>query len=300
MDTNTFIELLKNDNTEELYKIYIVEGWNKGIDFEEVYKQVRGIDNGSVNNIIGYILHKHNNDEVNETEIFKYYKLSAKQGNSMGQFNLGIIYFNTDNPQYIGQNQNFWKASKYLKLSSEQGNIFAHIYLGKLYTNCLNINTDIKEALKYCKLAAKSGYRDMQYAAARIYDIKCSNHKKAFKYYKLAAKQGHMDAQYHIGFMYRYGEGIEQDYIKALKYLKLAEDQGFRDGSYMSLKEQLGNLPDYVGKIKKENKEQKLEIERMRLKIEKMELEIEELRYRPGNVGYENARKDFEEQLENI
>ncbi|KAF9545336.1 hypothetical protein EC957_011090 [Mortierella hygrophila] len=40
-----------------------------------------------------------------------------------------------------------------------------------------------------------------------------------------AAKQGHAASQYRIGLLYKYGEGVPQDYIKALEWYTKAADR---------------------------------------------------------------------------
>jgi TPR repeat protein len=49
-------------------------------------------------------------------EAFKYYKLSADQGNSSSQFNVGTCYENGD-----GVDINLEEAFKYYKFSADQG-----------------------------------------------------------------------------------------------------------------------------------------------------------------------------------
>ena len=49
---------------------------------------------------------------------------------------------------------------------------------------------------------------------------------EAIKWYKLAAGQGHVEAQYNLGCMYHYGKGVDEDYAEAIKWYQLAADQG--------------------------------------------------------------------------
>jgi len=52
------------------------------------------------------------------------------------------------------------------------------------------------------------------------------NYTKALAYYQLASDQGNADAQSTLGFMYNNGQGVEQNYAKAVEYYQLAADQG--------------------------------------------------------------------------
>ena len=52
------------------------------------------------------------------------------------------------------------------------------------------------------------------------------DYEKAFHYFKLSADQGNQCAQDNLGNMYYYGRHVEQDYEKAFYYFKLSADQG--------------------------------------------------------------------------
>jgi len=56
------------------------------------------------------------------------------------------------------------------------------------------------------------------------YEIK--DYEKAFKWYKLAADKGNKKAHNILGYMYQYGQGIEQDYQKAIYWYELAVEHG--------------------------------------------------------------------------
>lgn len=48
----------------------------------------------------------------------------------------------------------------------------------------------------------------------------------ALEIWKPLAEQGHADAQNMLGYMYRFGEGVDPDYALARKWYRLAADQG--------------------------------------------------------------------------
>ncbi len=52
------------------------------------------------------------------------------------------------------------------------------------------------------------------------------NPSEAFKYYQLAAEQGYREGLHNLGWCYRFGYGVQQDYGTAVKYYKLATEQG--------------------------------------------------------------------------
>jgi hypothetical protein len=151
--------------------------------------------------------------------------LSAIQGNSNAQFNLGIYLL--------------------LTCGVEQGTSTPSYLLGLMYEIGNGQQKDLKEAERYCackfiyllhryyKLSADQGHSDAQYCLGVIYESSDGMNKnnnisndilepdlnEAFKYIKLATDQGHTEAQYVLGLMYEIGNGVKQDLSYALKYL---------------------------------------------------------------------------------
>jgi len=62
--------------------------------------------------------------------------------------------------------------------------------------------------------------------AKAAYDAK--DYKTAFKEYLPLAEAGNAEAQYRIGDMYRYGDGINQNYDTAMSWFKKAVRNGYR------------------------------------------------------------------------
>lgn len=54
-----------------------------------------------------------------------------------------------------------------------------------------------------------------------------SRFDEAANWFLLAAKQGHAKAQFHLGFLYAYGQGVEQDYAKAFQWYCISEQCGY-------------------------------------------------------------------------
>ena len=51
---------------------------------------------------------------------------------------------------------------------------------------------------------------------------------EAVKWYRKAADQGYADAQFNLGFMYKEGLGVQQDYVQAHMWFSLAATTGDR------------------------------------------------------------------------
>lgn len=166
----------------------------------------------------------------NKAEAFKYYKLSADQGNASAQCNLGICY---DRGTYVARD--LWQATMYYKLSADQGNATAGCNLAKCYKLGQGITSDPEMAFKYYKLSAKQKNAEAQSSLALCYADGYGtdqNQDKAFKYYKLAADQGYAFAQCKLGFLYYHGHHIDKNPLQAFKYYKLSARQGIADAQY--------------------------------------------------------------------
>jgi hypothetical protein len=85
-------------------------------------------------------------------EAFKYFELSAKQGNSEGQYYLGIMY-----RKGKGVKTDDSEARKNFELSAAQGNPQAQFSLGESYLYGLGVELDPKEAAEHFILSAKQG-----------------------------------------------------------------------------------------------------------------------------------------------
>ena len=47
------------------------------------------------------------------------------------------------------------------------------------------------------------------------------------------AQKGNAEAQFNLGYMYRAGQGVPQDYAQATKWARLAADQGYASAQYI-------------------------------------------------------------------
>ncbi|OFN27967.1 tetratricopeptide repeat protein, partial [Moraxella sp. HMSC061H09] len=78
---------------------------------------------------------------------------------------------------------------------------------------------------------AQSGDAVAQVDLAREY-YQQGNHAKAVEWITKAAGQGHAGAQYGLGWMYRQGQGVRQDYQKAVEWTTKAVGQGHAGAQY--------------------------------------------------------------------
>jgi len=156
---------------------------------------------------------------------FKYYHLSADEGNNnYAQAALGYNYF-----YGIGVQKNIVLGLKYFHLSADQGNSTAQFNLGTIYFYGKEVEKNIILGLKYYKISADLGHPNAQFNLGCCYyngDGIEKNLEIAVKYYKLSAEQGQSDALVNLGVCYCNGCGVEKNIDLAMRYYSEAFNRG--------------------------------------------------------------------------
>ena len=107
------------------------------------------------------------------------------------------------------------------------------------------------------------------------------NYEKAIELYTLSVNQGNSCAQNNLAYMYRNGEGVEQNYEKAIELYTLSVCQGdtiAQDNLKRIDIEIMSNI-----------------IQNLFKKIKNLEEANTELEYRPGGIGFHQAKNHFDE-----
>jgi TPR repeat protein len=126
--------------------------------------------------------------QKNEAEAAKLYRLAADQGNTDGQYSLGVCY------EYgRGVTKDEEEAVGWYRLAAEQGHAAAQKNLGRCYAYGTGVTKDESEAVGW---------------------------------FRLAADQGHAAAQCSLGVCYATGRGVTKDEGEAVRWYRLAADQG--------------------------------------------------------------------------
>ena len=100
----------------------------------------------------------------NEVTALKYYKLSAENGDSRGQCNLGMFYENG----MAGLASDIQEASRLYHLAADQGYAPAQNNLATLYEYGRGRRKDLSKALMLYKLAAEAGNKQASHNYDRI------------------------------------------------------------------------------------------------------------------------------------
>lgn len=150
---------------------------------------------------LGYAHGKGNHGLViDEKEAFKWYMLSAEQGNEVALYNVGVYYY-----YGYGVDIDYDEAFNWYSESAKLGYTKAEFQVGYMYHTGKGVEQD--------------------YFAAKTW-------------YEKAAEKNHKVALYNLGVLYENGYGIEQNYELALHYYQKSSEAGYSKAgeSYDKLK----------------------------------------------------------------
>lgn len=162
--------------------------------------------------------------DANTQEIIE----SAEKGDTVAQYNLGVLYMNGD-----GVPQDYEKATQWLTLAAEKNDVEAQYNLGFIYGEYLK---NIKKSIYWYEKAVAQNLPHAQNDLANLYrygkiDDKV-DYQRAILLYKKAVDQGYAPAQVNLANMYLNGYGLEVDLKKAFKLYELAALQDYPSGQY--------------------------------------------------------------------
>lgn len=135
-----------------------------------------------------------------------------------------------------GVSQDVKEAVKWLKIGAKS-DARAQLALGFAYALGEGASTkpDPRQAFEWFKKAADQGVVEAQFKVAFCYDKGLGTKKDealAASWYEKAAEQGLAEAQEVLGAMYYQGRGVGQDYAMATKWYGKAAEQGFIEAQY--------------------------------------------------------------------
>ena len=176
----------------------------------------------------------------------------AEQGNSTGQYNLGLAYWQGD-----GINKDLKEAESWFTKAAQQENIEAYSALGGVYMQMENY----QKSIEFYELAVDKGSASAECILGEIYYHGLysefgidKDYNKAFILIKKAAiriltgASNHAKAQCLLGHMYINAHGTEQNFEEGLVWLKRSAAHGYADAEAtigMIYKKGLGVKQDF-------------------------------------------------------
>lgn len=156
-----------------------------------------------------------------------YFQKAAKGNYPPADFYIGIIFM---------ERKEYKKSVPYYKKSLTV-NPLASYNLGVYYEDGMGVKRDLKEAVKYYKLAVKGDYPLAFHNLATFYrrgmgGLK-QDYKKAMSLYKKTIKMQDDPLSYHaLAQMYFNGFGVKQNKKRALELLRTAIEKGGREAKH--------------------------------------------------------------------
>jgi len=139
-------------------------------------------------------------------------------------------------------------ATELYQKAANLGNSFAMYKIALIYHfGEHGFTKNDKESFNWSLKSAENGYEDAILYTAYMYkngEGTQQDYKEALKWYQKAADNGNKDAILHIAFMYKYGEGVEKDYNEAYKWYLMAAEDGNSEAMF-----EIGMLY-YLGDLK--------------------------------------------------
>ena len=150
----------------------------------------------------------------NDSEAFRLYLLSSKQGYRSAQFSLGLMY-----EEGRGVQKSIKDAVYWFTLAANQGHLKAQNFLGGIINS-----TRGPDAILLYKNAAENGLPSAQYNyALSFYYEKNPDLQKAIFWFKKAALQNYHDSQYRISSILLH---LNLDIPTAMYWLRKAAGSG--------------------------------------------------------------------------
>jgi len=154
---------------------------------------------------------------------------AAELGNSVAQYNLGLMY-----KAGRGVEQNDAKAVEWYQKAAAQDYDPASLRLAAMYAKGEGLTQDYAKASEWFRKAFEQGLSagaDKNEPATMFPDD--LSRKKALEWYQKASDEGNANAQYILAAMYAKGVGVNQDYAKAAEWYRKATDQNIFELEYI-------------------------------------------------------------------
>ena len=166
---------------------------------------------------LGYIYEMGIGVSADFQEALNWYMKAAEQGDSNGQYNVGMMYRDSFYSEII--DQDYKEAIKWLSMAAKQGHDDAQYFLGDMYLKGNGVKQNKYTAFEWFKKAADSG------EMLAILDLKSEfgiteNSEEA----EIEAVRGNLLLE--LGNMYYNGEGVKKNYLKAAEWYQKAVEHG--------------------------------------------------------------------------
>ena len=185
----------------------------------------------------------------------------VNKGNPAAMLQLGFYYARGS----YGLAPSRTKAAQLYRRAADLGYVQAMYKLGMVYETGIGVKLDMKEAVKYYRMAANRGCADAQLSYGRLFhegsSVTQQDYAEGARLYKLAADQGLTSAEFNLGLGYVNGQGVAEDYAEASRWFERAAAKG--DAQAAVALEKVGNLRAYCEALRANDAEMNAEMSRL-------------------------------------
>jgi TPR repeat protein len=164
-------------------------------------------------------------NEGNDPQKRRYFRLAAKQGHADAQYQLGLLLEDCDDKK-APKNE---EAFMWMKRAADQDHSGACYWLGNFYRDGTWVNIDEQKAFEYYSKAADLGNADGLERLGGFYAngiVVTEDSGAAFRYFQRAAELGNPKGQCQLGLCYLAGRGCRQDTEVAFHWITAAASTG--------------------------------------------------------------------------
>jgi TPR repeat protein len=143
------------------------------------------------------------------------YKKSAAKGDTLGNYNLGICYF-----EGTGIRRDFKKARTLFERSAKAGHSDSAIYLSYIHERGLGVRKSFDSAKKILtKLKKKDKSGDIFCRLGELL-LFSSHPQEAIKAFQKAAERGNGRSKLYLGIFYLNGIDLPRNYMEGIRLIK--------------------------------------------------------------------------------
>lgn len=156
-------------------------------------------------------------DKADFTQAIYWFNQSILQGYFLGYHSMGVRYYDGQ-----GVVKDYSKAESYFQVAANMGYGNAWTYLGWMYWDGDENLPKNQEKAVACLKKCYELKEDTPINLIGLYYSNSDNYEMAIHWWKIGYEKKDSSCAANLGWTYRYGKGIAQNYVKAVEYYKQA------------------------------------------------------------------------------
>ncbi len=169
--------------------------------------------------------------EEDEAEAGKWYEKAADAGFPWSMFQMGVFCLSGQGTVSQDSRRGFQYLKKAAELADKYNHRYkslVHLWLGRCYRDGEGTDQDLQLAKTHLIKAADKEV-NAQLELGQLHKYGLNDYAEARKWFQKAADQGNIEAKKELGWLYKNGEGVNQNFSKALQLFEEAAEEGNAD-----------------------------------------------------------------------